>query len=661
MRLGAKSRQFAMWAAEFWQRTWHIGIVLAASVLPFTWFLTHGTFRIFGDESFGAVYDSMARHLAHGSVAVDADAISGEAFRHNGKSYAYFGPAPAVPRIVLNKLFPNLYGKWTKLSILLGAILSMVLAMAILRQLPPLLRRESRAPGRLAETVFCVAIGPASTLLFLCSRAYVHHEAIVWGAALLLLSAFLVLRYWRCGHPGLMILAGMAASLAFFTRPTAGAGALALLAGAAAGGWALARHASKPVSLEVRRVTWVTACCIVATWALSLAYNKARFGSWLESVPVRLHVQYTEKRLQHIHGSLFNWRAAPQNAASYWLFPNLALTGLFPWIESTSKFVRETDRVKYDLIEPHASVLATEPALLLLAVCGVVGAIVLACRRHSRPLILIGALAVGTATLLPVVAVSERYVHDLYPFLAVAGGLGLAWLPARPRAFAAAAAVPLVCWGVFAMSALALIFQRDIVWGIPDERRSQLIALSVLANQTREVLALKDRVLPARLETKVTLPCQEGELRVQTADRSVLRCTQKHWETLPFPEVKRFHLVLPPNWPAVLEPLVSAGKSGAADFIYIAYPAAGQVQIGYDHWGGAGYRSGAIAAAPGGSMDVTVVMDALSDTLLVSVDGKEVLRQRAHFHSWTSDEIALGVNALGGSVAPKFSGLLTPM
>ena len=81
----------------------------------------------------------------------------------------------------------------------------------------------------------------------------------------------------------------------------------------------------------------------------------------------------------------------------------------------------------------------------------------------------------GAATVLAADALSERYVHDFYPLLVLAGAFGIhsVLATARPalRRAAGAAGVAAVLFSIHANVALALVYQRVLVWGVPAERR----------------------------------------------------------------------------------------------------------------------------------------------------------------------------------------------
>lgn len=124
------------------------------------------------------------------------------------------------------------------------------------------------------------------------------------------------------------------------------------------------------------------------------------------------------------------------------------------------------------------------------------------------------------------------------------------------------------------------------------------------------------------------------------------------------------------------EPLLVTGQTGAADIIYLHYPDAGHVRIGYDKWGLGGAMSAPIAVQEGRPLEIEVSLGALygagvfpvetvgSDalkrlraTVLVRVDGRMVLRQLSESFPAGPAQIYVGLNPIGASTcAEVFSG-----
>lgn len=295
----------------------YIILIIGAVVLPFVWFISHGTWNLFGGEwYFGDVYDAQAQSLLRGRLDIPLEVIQYEAFvreedrgeiypstealdaamaqpdrwevrrqKHpEAKYYAYFGPAPALLRLPLLALFPELYGKLSQLMMTVACALSLVAASLLFQVAHRCLTAQAPrgawpghgvspcgsgadnlcpvstkgAPGpdgtsppavdldrktKVAHAAFVLLAGLGSTNLYLATSACVYLEAILWGATFALFCYYFLLRYLETGRTPPLALASGCAFLAVLSRPTSGAGSLfslALLAAAAlvfARGW----------------------------------------------------------------------------------------------------------------------------------------------------------------------------------------------------------------------------------------------------------------------------------------------------------------------------------------------------------------------------------------------------------------------------------------
>jgi hypothetical protein len=115
------------------------------------------------------------------------------------------------------------------------------------------------------------------------------------------------------------------------------------------------------------------------------------------------------------------------------------------------------------------------------------------------------------------------------------------------------------------------------------------------------------------------------------------------------------------------EPLVVTGRTGAGDFAYVRYVDAAHVQFGVDHWGVGGALSEPVALDDTATHVLEVQFgsfypdappdDARRKSMVLRLDGRELLRAPLPAHPTTNAEIRVGVNAIGGSSAgEKFSG-----
>ena len=151
-----------------------------------------------------------------------------EAFIVNGKAYMYFGPVPALLRLPLVAVTRRFDGRVTQPSMLAAFVVS----LAVLRRLAwrarwltlgdrAVGRRESWATGML-----CLLLGGGSVLLFLASRAWVYHEAILWGIAFSLAAYDRIIAFILTPRGRHLALASLFATFAVLSRGSVGAGRL---------------------------------------------------------------------------------------------------------------------------------------------------------------------------------------------------------------------------------------------------------------------------------------------------------------------------------------------------------------------------------------------------------------------------------------------------
>src|SRR5205085_6048683 len=172
-----------------WRRHSYILPSFFVSLIVWCWFVTWGDWKFFQPEEFCGFYDAYARSILHGHFDVPRSAIGLEAFSFEGKTYGYFGIAPALLRVPLVLIFPNMDGQWSRLMMLLAAAISLICAYALLRMFRGP-EREVTTGERVLDSIFILAAGIGSTLVFLVGRSYTFHEALIWSSAFALLFAW---------------------------------------------------------------------------------------------------------------------------------------------------------------------------------------------------------------------------------------------------------------------------------------------------------------------------------------------------------------------------------------------------------------------------------------------------------------------------------------
>jgi hypothetical protein len=425
---------------RWWRQHAYIIPSFLISIATWTWFVTWGDWKFFEPEDFCGFYDALARSIIHGHLDVPRTAIGVEAFTFEGKTYGYFGIGPALLRIPLILIFPQMDGLWSRLLILIAACISLTCAYRIMR----MIRLDAAANTRfqrVLHSLFILTAGVGSTTVFLVGRSYAYHEALMWSGAFALLFACTILRYFSRPRGSLLALAGAFAFMSFHCRPTVGAGALLAVTGLAAiliwrviakPKAAQSFLALGPVAAPVRHALIAT-IIVAITLSTYFGVNYAKFRTF-GAVPLRYYDFYAQfpKRLEATEGKQIHLKNIPTGLATYFGVHGVRLKNKFPWfyMEEEATFIGSPAN---DLIEEFSTVPISMPALTLLAL---IGATALALgsnqilRRARLPAV---TLFMGGGIMLATVGITERYLHDLYPALVIAAAAGVARIESSRR------------------------------------------------------------------------------------------------------------------------------------------------------------------------------------------------------------------------------------
>ena len=419
------------------------GIGAALATVVFVLVLQSGRDGVFDRDLLGNFYDGQARALLDGHIDVDPDIPGFEGFRIGDETHIYQGIAPTLVRLPLLAVTDRFDGRLTGLSMTLG----FVSAMAAVIAAGWLMRRCVRgdAPlGRLEAVCTAVAtfgIGCGS-LLFLASKAWVYHEALVWGSATCLAS-LTFLMYWLDGRGrgaagngaagrgfALLVPAVLLAGVTINTRTSIGLAPIAALglvslgllihlvtrrrdqgdetpsapaaspqeasaqsgradvpsSGVAAwaeriSGWSPRRSTTAPGASLAIVVVGVLLSMVIYT-----GVNQARFGS-LFSVPLdRQALVATDVARQEAlaanGNSLFGLQYAPSVLVQVLRPDGIGLRGAFPYLEFPSTRPAVLGDAVFAELDWSGSVPASQPMLLLAGLFGLV--VLVAPRRALR-------------------------------------------------------------------------------------------------------------------------------------------------------------------------------------------------------------------------------------------------------------------------------------
>jgi len=127
----------------------------------------------------------------------------------------------------------------------------------------------------------------------------------------------------------------------------------------------------------------------------------------------------------------------------------------------------------------------------------------------------------------------------------------------------------------------------------------------------------------------------------------------------------RMKVRFPSDRTGVCEPLLTTGHTGAADNVYVRYGEAGQMSVGFDHWGAGGPESAPVAIDFSKSHVLELMLGdgpwerSGAGRLQVRLDGRVVIDESVKFHPARVGEIVFGENPVGLSTSvPEFSGVL---
>lgn len=416
----------------WWRRHSYIFPSFLVSLIVWCWFVTWGDWKFFQPEEFCGFYDAYARSILHGHLDVPRSAIGLEAFTFEGKTYGYFGIAPALLRIPLVLIFPNMDGLWSRVMILLAATISLICGYALLRMFRGTVR-ELTTGERVLHSIFIITAGIGSTIVFLVGRSYTFHEALAWSGAFALLFAWAISRYFQRSQTKFLLLAAAFAFMSFHSRATTGAGALLAIGILAAvlSVRALWRPAFAAATLGFGKVekagrhAVIAGMAIAVTVAVYFGVGYAKFKTF-EPMPMRYYDFYHEfpVRMRITAGKQIHLRNVPSAIATYFGVHGFRIKDAFPWF-----YLEEEQTVigwpRNDVIEPFSTVPVSMPALSLLAVIGIAALSSGANETLRSARLSAATLFIGGSIVLATVGITERYLHDFYPALIICAAAGV--------------------------------------------------------------------------------------------------------------------------------------------------------------------------------------------------------------------------------------------
>lgn len=392
----------------------------------------------------GNFFDLQARAFLDGRVDMAPGSLGIEGFIHDGKTYTYFPPFPALLRMPVIMTTHEFDGKLTLLSM---AIAWIVFATVCIRlawfAVDRLTGPETSRTTAALVAVFVAGATGGSFLTFDASLPWTYHEVYVWAVTGATGSLLWMLRAITDHQRSSYLWLFWFALITVGTRATEGwAICLTVIVLAL-----VARF--RPRSEEQRRGWWrlLLAGCIPL--ALSIALNLYKFDSvfmfplqtqvWTELSPQR------RAALAANGGSLTGPQFFTTSFMAYLRPDGIRFVDYFPWITLPALPPPAFNGAFVDQAYRTGSVTAFMPAFLVGFVAAVVSAFrprgTAAARAFRAPLI---ASVLVTGGVMAYGYYSNRYTSEFVPAMVLGGAIGTALLARavarRPRV--ARAAVP---------------------------------------------------------------------------------------------------------------------------------------------------------------------------------------------------------------------------
>lgn len=246
---------------------------------------SHGTWNVIGPETRSDAYDSLGEHLKNFQFDVEPATIDWEGFDIDGKKYMYFGPFPAMLRILLNKIDISKYGNWSRVSCLIGISLSVLAIFLVInyaiKKNPNLDDNKTNSVLVMMLATFGIILGTPILYLFLSTRIY--NEAMLWGVALAIVSLslyYVLVNEQKYSHKSLAVY-GILISFTLLSRITF---ALPL--------YALCLYLVYQIFKQKNK--WFSKCFVLSFFScigavIQFIYNYKRFHNIFETFPKSMH------------------------------------------------------------------------------------------------------------------------------------------------------------------------------------------------------------------------------------------------------------------------------------------------------------------------------------------------------------------------------------
>ena len=386
---------------------------------------------------FSHFFDLQARAILDGRLSVPEGSLGIEGFVHDGQTYTYFPPWPAILRLPVLMTTHEYDYRLTLLSMALAWIVfAIMLAKLIWLVLPQVTGvEETTGTQAVLAAVFLAGLSGGSFLTYDASLPWVYHEVYVWAVTAAVGGLYWMLRVlWdRDSHSTWWLF--VFALMAVGSRATEG-WAICLVTIAIALALGLRKAGRRDP------VWWRVLLAGAVPLAVSILINEIKFDEvYLFPLHEQVWTQISEQRraaLAANGGTLTGPQFFTTSFMAYLRPDGIRFVDYFPWITLPAHAAPAFHGAVVDQTYRTGSATAFMPTFMLLEVLAVVGCFRPGARAELRTLrwpLLTGILVTGGVMGYGYYAM--RYTSEFVPALAIGGAVGTAlvarFLAARRR------------------------------------------------------------------------------------------------------------------------------------------------------------------------------------------------------------------------------------
>jgi hypothetical protein len=411
---------------------------------------------------FSGFFDAQARALLDGHLDVPSGALGIEGFVHDGKTYTYFPPWPAVLRLPVLMTTHEFDYQLTLLSMALAWVVLAVMVVKLVWFLVPRITGtdEISATTAVLAGLFIAGATGGTFLTYDASLPWVYHEVYTWAVAAAVGGLYWMTRtlvepsthaiWW------LLVLNLVAVG----SRATEGWALCLGTVGVAV--YFLVRRRGPE-----RRLWWRILLAGLVPLAVSITVNMLKFDAiYMFPLQDQVWTQVNEQRriaLEKNDGSLTGLQFFTTSFMAYLRFDGIRFVDYFPWVTLPAHAAPSYHGAYPDQSYRTGSVTAFMPLFLALTVVSVVASF----RPHASRVLALLRIPLVSAVLITGAVMtygyySTRYASDFVPALVLGGAVGTALLcrllAQRPRVRlpAMVAVATLTMFSVVAQLAIAI-------------------------------------------------------------------------------------------------------------------------------------------------------------------------------------------------------------